>query len=217
MAESGLLSETSALRNVIGLWRNPEQVAASAPWTGPSAMTDVYAFGEVGLFAARRTEDGRPAPIAPGPHGAPRASSRAPIVGEALLTPEGTLALRGPMVPLIAYAATGNAGKERDWSEPIFADTGYAARVDRATGALQLTAPPAGIVNVGGYRFLDRDLHGLARNLDETAMLTSLPDRLNGHRLAGRAGDNRRARAALAELGLNPLAVEAFRDGTAPA
>ena len=37
-----------------------------------------------------------------------------------------------------------------------------------------------------------------------------------GHRLAGRAQDNARAREALAELGLNPLMVEAFRDRTNP-
>jgi hypothetical protein len=42
--------------------------------------------------------------------------------------------------------------------------------------------------------------------------LTALPDRLSGHRLAGRAQDNARARDALTELGLNPLMVEAFRD-----
>ena len=44
------------------------------------------------------------------------------------------------------------------------------------------------------------------------ALLTALPDRLSGHRLAGRAQDNARAREALNELGLNPLMVEAFRD-----
>jgi len=43
-------------------------------------------------------------------------------------------------------------------------------------------------------------------------MLTALPDQLNGFRLAGRAGDNSRAREALGELGLNPLMVDAFRD-----
>jgi len=42
--------------------------------------------------------------------------------------------------------------------------------------------------------------------------LTALPDRLSGHRLAGRAQDSARAREALSELGLNPLMVEAFRD-----
>ena len=44
----------------------------------------------------------------------------------------------------------------------------------------------------------------------------SLPDRLSGYRLAGRAQDNARAREALAELGLNPLMVEAFRERSTP-
>jgi hypothetical protein len=38
---------------------------------------------------------------------------------------------------------------------------------------------------------------------------------LSGHRLAGRAQDNPRAREALLELGLNPLMSEAFRDSRA--
>ena len=67
---------------------------------------------------------------------------------------------------------------------------------------------------IGGYRFLADDLQTWAKRLGEGAMLTALPDRLSGHRLAGRAGDNARARAALADLGLNPLMVEAFRDST---
>ena len=50
------------------------------------------------------------------------------------------------------------------------------------------------------------------KRLGQGALLTALPDRLSGHRLAGRAQDNARAREALSELGLNPLMVEAFRD-----
>ena len=38
----------------------------------------------------------------------------------------------------------------------------------------------------------------------------------SGHRLAGRAQDNARARDALSELGLNPLMVEAFRERDRP-
>src|SRR5258707_14172295 len=92
-------------RNVIDLWRAPEQVAASPLWTTEQAvLTDVYLFGEAGLFSARRTADGAPAPILPGPHGAPRDVAGASIAGEIFLTPRGTLALRGPMVAPAAYA-----------------------------------------------------------------------------------------------------------------
>ncbi len=103
--EMDLASTMPGLRNVIGLWRSPEQVAASASWSTRSAsLTDVYLFGEAGMFGARRGEDGAPAAIKPGPHGAPRELPGSSISGEILLTPRGTLGLRGPMVAVAAYA-----------------------------------------------------------------------------------------------------------------
>jgi len=95
-----------------------------------------------------------------------------------------------------------------------FVDTDYVGRLDRSTGAICITAPPSGVMAVGGYRFLSQDLQQWAKRLGQGALLTALPDRLSGHRLAGRAQDNARAREALAELGLNTLMVEAFRDRT---
>jgi len=68
------------------------------------------------------------------------------------------------------------------------------------------------VAAVGGYRFLAQDLQEWGKRLGQGALLTALPDRLSGHRLAGRSQDNARARDALSELGLNPLMVEAFRD-----
>jgi AMP-binding enzyme len=207
------LAETAmpTLRRVIGLWRAPEQVASSAPWTNPQAtLTDVYLFGEAGLFGARREADGTPAAILPGPHGAPRDVEGSSIAGEILLTPKGTLALRGPMVAAAAYAPDPSASGSLVARDHV--DTDYAARLDRATGAICITAPPSGIMAVGGYRFLSQDLQEWAKRLGQGALLTALPDRLSGYRLAGRGPDNARAREALAELGLNPLMVEAFRD-----
>jgi hypothetical protein len=213
-AESGMLSEMPTLRHVIGLWRAPEQVASSAPWpAGHTKMTDLYLFGEAGLFGAKREDDGAPSPIFPGTHGAPRAVAASSIAGEILITPKGTLGLRGPMIPVEAYAPT-TPGTHLLAGQPRldYVDTGYAARLDRTNGTIRITAPPSGIMAVGGYRFLSEDLQEWARRLGQGAMLTALPDRLCGHRLAGRANNNARAREALAELGLNPLMVEAFRD-----
>jgi hypothetical protein len=215
LGEIDMPSRLPTLRNVIGLWRAPEQVASSPAWTPQQAtLTDVYLFGEAGLFGARRTaSDGTPALILPGSHGAPREVPGSSISGEIFLTPKGTLALRGPMVSAAPYAPppppsdTLIAQPPRD-----YVDTAYAARIDRSTGAICITAPPSGIMAVGGYRFLSQDLQEWARRLGQGALLTALPDRLSGHRLAGRAHDNARAREALAELGLNPLMVEAFRD-----
>lgn len=216
LGEDEDLLEESTLRQVIGLWRTPEQAASSPPWPSRRVrLTDVYIFGEAGLFAAQRSEDGTAADILPGPYGAPRNDPQSPIAGETLLTESGTLALRGSMVPLAAYAAARNEFR-RDTPPITYVDTGYAARLDRSSGAICITAPPPGIMAVGGYRFEADELQAWAKRLGDGAMLTALPDKLSGHRLAGRANDNSRARGALAELGLNPLMVEAFRDRASP-
>jgi hypothetical protein len=216
LAETGALSRMPALRHVIGLWRGPEQVASSSAWpVGQATLTDVYLFGEAGLFGARRADDGAPNLIQVGPHRAPRDAEDASITGEILLTPKGTLGLRGPMIPLAAYAPPAPSGNSPIAQAPLdYVDTGYAARLDRTTRALCITAPPSGILAVGGYRFLAHDLQEWAKRLGQGALLTALPDRLSGHRLAGRAQDNARAREAFSELGLNPLMSEAFRDRT---
>jgi len=214
LGEIDMPSRLPTLRNVLGLWRAPEQVASSSAWTQQQAMlTDVYLFGEAGLFGARRIEaDGAPVAIRPGPHSAPRQVAGASISGEVFLTPKGTLALRGPMVSAAPYAPPPPGDSLVTQPPRDYVDTDYAARIDRSTGAICITAPPSGIMAVGGYRFLAGDLQEWARRLGQGALLTALPDRLSGHRLAGRAQDNTRARVALAELGLNPLMVEAFRD-----
>jgi hypothetical protein len=200
----------ASLTQVIGLWRTPEQAAASATWTAAQRFDDLYAFGEAGLFAIPRDNDGAAAPVLPGsPMRRSQGSSAA--AGEAFITRDGTLALRGAMVPVAAYAPPRRPGLAPQ-PQADHVDTGYAARLDRRTGIISITAPPSGVVNVGGYRFLANDLNDWAQRLPQGGMLTALPDRVSGHRLAGRASDNARARAALAQLGLNPLMVEAFRD-----
>ncbi len=209
--ELGLSDRLPSLRRVIGLWRAPEQVAASPSWTARTAsMTDIYLFGEAGLLGVRRSEDGSPALLKPGAQGPLPGSS---IAGEVLLTPKGTLGLRGPMISVAAYAPPPPPSDSLIPQAPIdYVDTGYGTRLDRQTGAISITAPPSGIMAVGGYRFLSQDLQEWSKRLGQGALLTALPDRLSGHRLAGRAQDNARAREALTELGLNPLMVEAFRD-----
>jgi hypothetical protein len=167
------------------------------------------------LFGARRAEDGSPAQVKPGPQGARREHPGTSVAGEVLLTPKGTLGLRGPMVSVAAYAPPLPPSDSLIPQPPRdYVDTEYAARLDRQTGAICITAPPAGIMTVGGYRFLAQDLQEWSKRLGQGALLTALPDRLSGHRLAGRAQDNARAREALSGLGLNPLMVEAFRDRT---
>src|ERR1019366_1866196 len=47
LAEIDMASRLPSLRNVLGLWRAPEQVASSPVWTAEQvSLTDVYLFGE---------------------------------------------------------------------------------------------------------------------------------------------------------------------------
>src|SRR5262245_20494413 len=194
--EMDISTRLPGLRNVIGLWRSPEQVGSSASWSTQTArLTDVYLFGEAGMFGACRGKDGAPASSKPGPHGAPREIPGSSISGEILLTPRGTIGLRGPMVTVAAYAPPPPPSESLIAAPPRdYVDTDYAARIDRATGAIHITAPPSGMMAVGGYRFLAQDLQEWAKRLGQGALLKALQDRMSGHRLAGRGHYHSRAR-----------------------
>ena len=56
-----------------------------------------------------------------------------------------------------------------------YVDTDYAARLDRSTGAMCITAPPSGVMAVGGYRFLSQDLQQWAKRLGQGALLRHCP------------------------------------------
>lgn len=216
LAKAGAFSEPATLKHIIGLWRSPEQMAASDIWPERNAsLTDVLLFGEIGLVAAKRLQDGTPAPINLGIQHSPRASSEARAVGELLITPAGKLGMQGVMVPVNAYQRPKH---DDSYGEPLaYADTGYGARHHRAANTVEITSPPGAMVAVGGYRFLGQELESWSKRLGDDTMLAALPDQFNGHRLAGRAADPRRVREVLAELGLNPLMAGAFRNRTDPA
>ena len=73
-----------------------------------------------------------------------------------------------------------------------------------------MTGPPPGVVSVGSYRFVLRELEDMVRRADGGAFVTALPDALAGHRLAGISGSGGDIRATLAGLGVNPLIADAF-------
>ncbi len=160
LGELDLAARLPSLRNVIGLWRAPEQVASSPAWPGEHApLTDVYLFGEAGLFGARASGRRR----AGADHaGTARCAARDPGLVDRWRNPadaKRNVGLRGPMVAL-RLTRPASAGRALLMAQPPrdFVDTDYAARLDRATGAICITAPPSGVMAVGGYRFLSQDL-----------------------------------------------------------
>lgn len=202
-----------ALKHMIALWRAPEQMTGSADWAHPRAQfTDVMAFGEAGLLSATRTAAGRPALLLPGLQSAPRFKPKATPLGEAAISKRGTLVLRGPMIVPEPYAATPLGDMPRVVPDAV--DTGYRARVDARTGGIVVTSPPAGLINIGGYRFFNAEFEMTLRgasNEQQQAQLAPLPDRINGHRLVGRATDSAALRVQLGAAGANALIADAFR------
>jgi hypothetical protein len=198
----------SEVHQVIALWRNPERLIACPPWQPAwPGLVDVVAFGEAGLMAASRNADGRPAGLIPGP--TRRSADTGPLLIEAARTREGTLALRGPMVPRFSFPP--GAAPAMPVDDDGFLDTFYPCRAAGGSGALTVTGPPAGVVSMGGYRFILAGLQETVSQLEPGAMLAAFPDGLAGQRVAGIAVRRDAIRDALAELGFNPLVINAFR------
>jgi AMP-binding enzyme len=194
----------ASVKSILALWRAPERLGATA-WREPSTLVDVASFGEIGLLASRRGADGLPAPIPLGFIGAPHAVGGEIAAMQTARSRSGTLLLRGPMVPAHAYASMSETGTGA--AEPAgFVDTGFACRRDGER--LILTAPPAGLALVGGYRFQRRTLDAQLLGMDPGATIVALPDALLGERLAG--GELQAAAAALRARGANPLISGAF-------
>ncbi len=214
LSESGHLSGQD-MKTVIALWRAPERLSGSAPWRGETELVDVASFGEAGLLAARRGPGGKPASIPYGTIVAPRGAPNAVLAAETDRTEAGTLALRGPMIPVRAFPPGAERGTEfiPKCDRDGFIDTGYTCRFERDTRsrALAVTGPPAGVAGVGGYNFRLRDIDELVESLADGAVIAALPDGLTGHRLAGNAPDRETIVNKLTERGINPLVAGAFR------
>jgi hypothetical protein len=214
LSEAGYFATAGDLKNVVALWRSPEQMTASPAWREKTvALIDVAAFGETAVIPARRGIHGEPASIPIGAVTAPRGAAGATLIAELMRTEAGTVAVRGPMVPRQAFPP----GAERGSAAHLnvldgIVDTSFPCRPDRDAETIVVTGPPPGIAAVGGYRFALGELEQLVAGLPGGAHIAAITDALTGQRLSGFAIDPAAARAALAERGVNPLVLGAFTD-----
>ena len=218
LAQAGHFSAPAAPKRVLAVWRAPERLGRALGWHEAAVdLIDIQVFGETGLIPAARAADGRPAAIRVGPIRVPRSAREPTVIGEAAATTGGTLALRGPMVPGYAFPRWAERGAQPYFNIAPngFADTGYPCRIDD-DATIAVTAPPPGLVGVGGYRFVVRPLQAQVRRLASSAALTVLPDALAGQRLAGTGRDRAAVRESLTRLGANALVVGAFREPRRP-
>jgi hypothetical protein len=174
---------------------------------------DLLAFGEAGVIALRRASGGKPSAIMPGAVTAGRNHGEGLVLLDVVRSAAGTLALGGAMIPHHPFPpGVERSGAPRLKIEDGLIDTGYPCRIERTTGSLVLDGPPAGLVTVGGYRFVLKELQEFVAQVADGSTLAALPDGLSGHRLAGVAPDRATVRRLLAEQGANPLIVSAFRE-----
>lgn len=213
--EAGVLGRAGGPQSVIAVWRAPERLAASADWPADACgLVDLQVFGETGLIAARRAADGRPAAIALGAVTAPRTAPGATLVAEIARTDQGTLKIRGSMVPRFAFPPGAERGSAPFLQvEPdLYVDIRQPCRVEKETRAVTVTAPPAGFVGIGGYRVALAEIERLTEEIAPGTTLLALPDILMGQRLFGHAGHGETIRETLLARGVGPLIVAAFRD-----
>jgi hypothetical protein len=214
LAEAGQIGGRDGPKTIVSVWRAPERLAGSAEWrSGEAGLVDVLAFGESGVIALRRPASGKPAAIKPGPVAAGRNHGEGLVLVDIVRGATGTLTLGGAMIPHHQFPpGVERSGAPRLKIEDGLVDTGYPCRLERASGTLTLDGPPAGLVSVGGYRFVLKELQDFIAQVAEGSTLAALPDSLSGHRLAGVATDRAAIRRLLAEEGVNPLIVSAFRE-----
>lgn len=191
LADAGLIGDNGL---VLAVWRAPERLAGTAPWTAHAARVEIAVFGEVALVVAARAADGA-ATVQAGRVTVPQGATAGIHVLDAARSAAGTLVLSGPMVP---------RGGDGDG-----VDTRYPCKFDRDGNQFVINGPPAGLVSVGGYRFALGALQELIGEMDGT--LAALPDILAGQRLAGAAADRNAICDALLARGANPLLIAAFR------
>jgi AMP-binding enzyme len=219
MTEANALVTGPRLGSVIAVWPAPDRLLRAPVWQDSTTdLIDVQAFGEIGLVAARRAPGGAPGVVPFGPMTVPRGTKGGVIVGEVRATANGTITMRGPMVPRIPFPP----GVEQTTLPQLkaapggFVDTRFTCRSEQDSAPMVVTAPPPGTVCVGGYRFMMRDLQDLVAEVEVGATLVAVPDITMGHRLAGSSSDLAGVRKALVGRGVNPLLINAFHDFRGP-
>ena len=186
LASDGVIDAQS--KTIIALWPSPERAETAPRMSG--SIVDLRVFGEVGVVATRRNDDGAIAALPIG--------SMARIGLDLKRTDSGTLALRGIMIGL-----PGGTAPPDD-----FIDTGYPCRA--ATGCLVVTGAKPGMITIGGYRLPRSDLDALATTLQADELIAALPDKLLGQRLAAAKTGRDDVADMLTARGVNPLIAGAF-------
>ena len=202
--------EHEGFSSVIAVHRGPENLGIDLSQLPCNAIIDMQTFGETGFTALRRIAKIMPAPIPLGEISAPVDSEDAPIVIETRRLADGTLAVRGAMVPGKALGINGHpAPAQLEFDVDHFVRTNL--RCHASGGALVVEAMPEGIVQTGGLRFgLDEIAARVEQAVPGTQIVTTR-DPVLGMRCIIEAADAELAAKALDEAGLSSVIIDGIR------
>ncbi len=204
------LSDASGVSyaSCIAVHRGPQSLGIDLSQTNCEAIVDVQSFGEIGLVALRRIAKIMASPV---PIGETPATANAPVVIETKRLADGTLAVRGAMVPDKTFPESARADASQiEFDLDGFVRTNLRCHAIGSSG-LSIEASPDGIVAIGGLRYGLDDLTMRVAKASPGSTLVAERDSLLGTRLAVESNDPPTARKKLDEAGQSRLIFEGVR------
>ncbi len=186
--------------SIIAVHRGPAAQFESDAHAGTAV--DFHVLGEIGAIALHRGPGDRPAAIPVGRASFP-GQAEAPVGIETRLEPDGTVSLRGAMVPRQVFAS----GKKPAIGKDGFVPTHYHCRVEGMS--VVIDSGPAGVAVVGGLRFGLDDLTARVGAVTAGAKVSYISDPVLGGRLVVEADDPAAVSAALDAAGFARVVIDA--------
>ncbi len=206
------LSEASgeSFASSVAVHRGPQSLGVDLSQTNCEAIVDVQSFGEIGLVALRRIAKIMPSPVPIGETRAPADAPNAPVVIETKRLADGTLAVRGAMVPDKVFPDSAREVSQIEFDLDGFVRTNLRCHAIGSSG-LAIEASPDGIIAIGGLRYGVDDLTMRIAKTSPGSTLEVERDSLLGARLAVESSDAAAARKILDEAGQSRLIFEGVR------
>lgn len=202
--------DTEGFASCIAIHRGPQSLGFDLSHLNCEAIVDLQTFGETGFTALRRIAKIMPSPIPLGEITAPVETADAPVVIETRRLADGTLAVRGAMVPDKPITIGGHASPAQlEFDLDGFVRTNL--RCHASGGALVIEAMPEGIVQIGGLRFGFDEIAMRVAKASPGAQIIAAPDPLLGMRCTVEAPDAASTVRELDEAGLSGVIIDGVR------
>ena len=205
-------TESEGFASVVAVHRGPESLGLDLSQLKCDAIADLQVFGEIGLTALSRIAKVMPSPIPLGAISAPIESPDAPIVVETKRLADGTLALRGSMVPDRLFPASARANTTQlEFDVDGFVRTNLRCHAVGSSG-LVIESAPDGIVTIGGLRYGLDDLTARIASVSPDAKISFVRNTVLGTRLTIKSSNPSAVTKALDEAGLSSLIIEGVKE-----